>query len=693
MKKLSIISLIVILLAGCSPKPTVEWSMGDIDETTGLYNYTLIVNNAPKGTDWSIWFSQMRIDPRVQEGSNGEVKDVSGSLHRAYPTEECNGKLEIHYQTSFLVRNSWAPEMFTLDVKGKKPVALEACYHFPEGDPVSEFVYTPVKIKPEDMIPALKSIEYTGGTSSLDLDKVQYKTIAGEGKEHGWYRIVINELVTVESADEDGLWYARITLSNLADHANGEPVANMTIEDWPDFQYRGVMLDVARNFTKKKDVLSLIDMLAKYKVNVLHLHLCEDEAWRLEIKDIPELTSYGAFHSLPVLNEDGSISEPIALHPAFAGGFFPEQENSSNGYFTKEDFIEILRYADARHIKVIPEMDAPGHARAAIKSIEKYAQRTGDRSYMLSEEGDTSKYFAVHHYSDNSINVALESTYKFMAKYFDTIISYYEEAGVELPAIHIGGDEVAKGAWMGSPSCQKLMLEKGLDHHGLYEYYINRIMDLASARGVKIAGWQEVAHNVNDSTISKLRDNLAFTYCWSTYRKTRTDELPYIYANEGLNVILSNMTNAYADLAYNYSRTEPGHSWGGYVDERRSFSLNPFNIYKSVRWDDKGNMIDIKDLSIDKTELNPGAKINIRGVQAQLWSETIRKFDDVTYHLFPKMLGVFERGWNATPVWANTIVSDDPLFMNDFNRFYSIVETYEYPYYEKNGICYRKHNQ
>ncbi|MBQ6577325.1 MAG: family 20 glycosylhydrolase, partial [Bacteroidales bacterium] len=155
-------------------------------------------------------------------------------------------------------------------------------------------------------------------------------------------------------------------------------------------------------------------------------------------------------------------------------------------------------------------------------------------------------------------------------------------------------------------------------------------------------------------------------------------------------VVLSNATNLYFDMAYNDSKKERGHSWAAFTDERRSFSLLPYDVYKSVRWDDHRKMRDISSLSDGKMELLPKGKPFIIGLQGQLWAETIRSFDHVTYYLFPKALGLFERGWNASPEWENTIASDDPLFTEDFDSFFSTIVHNEYPYYDSLGISYHK---
>ena len=135
-----------------------------------------------------------------------------------------------------------------------------------------------------------------------------------------------------------------------------------------------------------------------------------------------------------------------------------------NGYISKADYIEILRYAWERRIVIIPEFDMPAHAYAMIRSMEKYAERTGDTSYLLSEAEDQSEYRSVQRFTRNAINVALPSTYNFVEVIFDQVIAYHKEAGAPLPAIHVGGDEVPEGAWVGSEHCRKIMNERGWDN-------------------------------------------------------------------------------------------------------------------------------------------------------------------------------------------------------------------------------------
>ena len=678
------LAFLMLVFAGCADEVSVVWTEGETDPETGRAVQTLTVLDAPEGTDWTIWLTSNHIDSGMVEGTEGTVELFHGCLYKVTPLSRKGKDLIVKYSDRPLQRHCWAPEGFVLECNGKV-IPLNAKYEFLPSVDIPDFPYNQVETEVWDMIPSLKHVTSSDGVTVVDqMPQVEFV----DSDRAGWYRIVLDGTCRVQASDEDGAWYAQVTLDNLKRNAGGDEIPNMVIEDWPDFGYRGFMLDISRNFTSKDNILRFIDLLAHYKVNVFHLHFGDDEGWRVEIEQFPELTTYGAYHEFPYRNEAGEHVEKNHLMPSYNGGTDPEDMSSSaNGHLTKEDYIEILEYAWERRISVIPEFDTPGHSRAAVKAMDKYAERTGDDSYLLYDPKDTSDYCSVQYYKDNAINVALPSTYRFIEVVFDALISYHEEAGVPLPAIHVGGDEVASGAWAGSPACQKLMAEKGWnDIELLKSYYIENVLDIAESRGVKIAGWQEVVMDLEDHVYERLKKNLYSVNFWHTGHGQ--EEYPYKYANDGVPVVLSNMTNTYVDFAYTPDKTERGLSWGGFVDERRSFSLLPYDIYRSVRWDDMGRKRDISNLPEGKTPLQ--LKENIVGVQAQLWTETVRCFDHVTSYVFPKVCGVFERAWNASPSWEGTTVADDPSFMQELDRYYSTVVQHEMPYYEDMQIAYRQ---
>ena len=688
-KSLFFLFITCALALACAKPCKIVWTEGPTDPETGKTVHTMTIQNPPRGTDWTLWFSQFRTPVTMQEGAQAEILHHGGTLYRVAPTADNDGKeMVLRYEARALVNQCRAPEGFYLEKKGKKPVPVEVEYVFLPAEPVHTFDWIPANLTAYDMIPRLKKVDTLDGTTKLP-EKTDATMV--EGQVPGWYRITLDGDVKVEAADPDGAYYASVTLDNIRRNAGGKPVPSAVVEDWPDLPYRGLMLDVSRNFTSKENLLKLIDLLAHYKVNRLHLHFGDDEGWRVEMDGLPELTSYGAYRGIPVLKEDGTIEEPDALMPTYC--MTPDRSDTKttgNGFYTRADYIDILKYADAHRMLVIPEFDIPGHSRAAVKSMAYRIRTTGDETYRLQDPEDTSEYNSAQDYCDNVIDVSLPSTYVFIEKVFDDIIALHKEAGVPLEAIHIGGDEVPDGSWEGSPSCKALMEANGqTDVAWLKDYFTNRVLDIAEAKGVKIAGWQEVAQHLTPETYERVKRNLAFTNFWAVSRGRET--IGYTFANDGIPVVLSNSSNAYFDLAYNWSKTERGHSWAGFIDERRSFSFLPYDLYKSVRWDDKGRPVDLSTKSDGKPALTPEGKPFILGVQGQLWSETLRNFDHVTYYLFPKAVGLFERGWNASPAWAETTAPDDPAFVQDFDRFFSIIAQYEYPYYESLGISWHKH--
>lgn len=463
-----------------------------------------------------------------------------------------------------------------------------------------------------------------------------------------------------------------------------------TITDYPDLSYRGMMLDVARNFTRLQDVKTLIDVLASYKINKFHFHLTDDEGWRLEIPGLEELTAVGG-------RRGHTHDEQESLYPCYDGNFDATAPTSGNGYYTRSEFVDLLRYAKQRHVDIIPEIEAPGHARAAIVAMKaryrKYVKTHPAKAteFLLSESEDSSVYVSAQSYTDNVMNVAMPSVYKFMTKVMTEVKNMYAEAGLTLTEVHLGGDEVPKGAWMGSPLCRALMKEKGFDNqHQLFEYFYLGMADCVKPLGMKLSGWQEIGLHNSSATDARLLPFVNRVYCWNTVPQWGGDEVPYTVANKGYGVVLCNVNNFYVDLMYSANFDERGLSWAGTVNEAKSFSALPFSIYRSARTDLKDNPIDIDSVEVGKLPLNPDAYRHIHGVQAQLFSETIRSFDDVTAYVFPKILGLVERGWNAHPHWEQLRgEAEAKAFHRDLSLFYNKLSEKELPYLQQLSLNIR----
>ncbi len=426
---------------------------------------------------------------------------------------------------------------------------------------------------------------------------------------------------------------------------NGIDLPQLQITDAPRFGYRGFQLDVARNFHTKETVFKWLDLMARYKLNKFHFHLTDDEGWRLEIPGLPELTSIGAVR--------GHSAKPgVRLQPAYGSGPDPK-DPSGSGYYTRADYIEILRYAAARHIEVIPEVEMPGHARAAVKAMEaryhrlKAAGNPDAAKYLLNDLDDKSQYKSAQLYTDNVINPGLESSYTFIDHVLEQIVAMHRAARAPLHTIHVGGDELPRGAWEKSPVSRALMRKKNLETTAdLWDHFYDRVDGMLKKRGLYASGWEELAGRV--TTLrgqSKLIPNPLFTqrgfsaYVWNNTEGA--EDLAYRLANAGYDVVLAPVTKMYMDMSHNPNPEEPGVNWGAYVELDTVYDFIPLDYMKNAN-----------PPLIGKDGLTDYGKRHIRGMEATLFTETIRDPSRIDYLVMPRLLAVAERAWAPDPAWA-----------------------------------------
>lgn len=494
--------------------------------------------------------------------------------------------------------------------------------------------------------------------------KIRLKLDASLGKEV--YQLNIStQQVLITASDKAGAFYgiqsllSTFPLQKNAVKPESVSLQSIAVSDGPRFPFRGLMIDVGRNFQSKTEILKVLDLMAMYKLNVLHFHLNDDEGWRLEIPGLPELTEVGS--------KRGHItSENITqLPPSFGSG--PLLSNlHGTGHYTKQDFIEILKYAHSRHIRVIPEIEAPGHARAAVRSMHarynrlmKEGREKEARQYLLHDLNDRSTYSSVQNWSDNVMDVSLPSVYHFVEKVSNEIISMYKIANAPLETIHFGGDEVPEGAWEGSPSSLKFVKDHGLkDVNDLWSYFYTKTDSILRSKNLYMSGWEEAGMKpvltdgkrvyVINPTLS---DKNIHLNVWNNIIGWGAEDLAYKLANTGYKVVLSGVSNLYFDMAYQKAFDEPGYYWGEYVDIDKGFSFVPFNTFLNANKDKFGNLL--KPGFYDtKERLTEKGKANIVGIQGLLWSETVKGGRDLEYRLMPKLLGLAERAWAADPEWA-----------------------------------------
>lgn len=504
--------------------------------------------------------------------------------------------------------------------------------------------------------------------SKIGVDKQKNAVITFQRKhmdsEEAYELEITKEHIIIQAGSRAGAFYAVQSIKSLISPeywgktSEEIKLPGLIAQDEPRFSHRAFMLDVARNFQPKEEVLKVLDLMALYKLNVFHFHLVEDEGWRLEIPGLPELTQVGA-------TRGHTTEEKDHILPSYGSG--PNIDNPvGSGFYSREDFIEILRYAKDRHIKVITEIETPGHARAAIRAMDVRYRRLSKEGkekeatqYLLHDVADQSSYQSVQGFDDNVMNLALPSVYTFLTKVTDELITMYAAAGAPLQTIHFGGDEVPVGVWEKSPAVQKLLATDATmkSPDDLWYYYFNKLNKMLASRNLFLSGWEEAGLRKVMASDGKKKMIVEKRFANSNFHLdvwnnlSGNEDLAYKLANAGYKVVLTNVTNMYIDLAYNPSFYEMGQYWGGYVDVEKPFSFIPFNYYQNQTEDERGNPL-APDHFDGKESLTAFGKANIVGLQAPLWAEKITSTQKLEYLLLPKILGMVERAWAPDPDWA-----------------------------------------
>lgn len=526
----------------------------------------------------------------------------------------------------------------------------------------------------------LKKEEYL---LNIQTDKIEITAASGSGILYG--------IQSIKSLFPSHSWKSKV---------NSIAIPNCYVKDIPRFELRGLMFDVARNFQSKETIFKILDLMALYKMNTFHFHFSDDEGWRLEIPSLPELTQIGS-------KRGHTLDSKSFLPTAYGSG--PDINNyPGSGYYTKDDFISILKYATERHIQVIPEIESPGHSRAAIKAMDyrytNYLQQGNKpeaEKYLLRDLNDKSVHSSAQLWTDNIMCVALPSTYTFLEKVIDEILAMYKEANAPIETIHLGGDEVPAGTWEKSPICNQLIADDVQlnSTNDLWYYYFGKMNEMLKKRQLFVSGWEEIAMRKTtldgnktyipnpDFANQGFRANI-----WNNGIGWGSEDLPYKLANAGYKVTLSCVSNLYFDLAYEKSSDEIGYYWGGFNDLNKPFDFIPFDYYKNTSEDTDGKPIQ-SNLFDRKERLTEYGKSNILGIQGQLFSENVRNIGILEYLLYPKLLALAERAWAQNPSWATELDKNksENLYNKGWSVFVNVLGKKELPRldYYSGGYIYR----
>lgn len=434
------------------------------------------------------------------------------------------------------------------------------------------------------------SISQQWKTAEKGLTKIDFtvdKSLTEKLGEEGYTLQVKPNGILIKGATPAGVFYASQTLLQLAQTTpQATTIPCVSIEDSPRFEWRGLMLDEARHFMGKEYVLRLLDRMAAHKLNLFHWHLTDNEGWRIEIKAYPKLTSIGSHRgegtSLPTPKWDKKKeSDPDGAQ--------------YSGHYTQQDIREIVAYAKARHIDVMPEIDVPGHARAIAVAYPEVLPKS-----------DRDAGTGVHGIKGNVLSVVRPENYQML----DTI---FEEVAALFPFkyIHVGGDEVNVNAWKASPEHRALMAERGMKNpHQLQNMFMLRLEKILKKHNRTMMGWNEIMHG---GQLSKDTGVMAWISIGAGLNAARA----------GHPTIMGVGPHCYFDMKYP-GHSETGHWWAGIVSTRSAYEWNP----------------------VFEGQLKAEEQARVQGVQCALWTEYVPNTADADYKFWPRAVATAEVAWS-----------------------------------------------
>ena len=395
------------------------------------------------------------------------------------------------------------------------------------------------------------------------------------------YRIDISaRRAQLSAGDDAGLFYGLQTLLQLADERGNLPC--VSIEDHPRYRYRGLHLDVCRHFFPVRFIKHYLDWMASCKLNTFHWHLTDDQGWRIEIKRYPRLTEIGGYRTRTQIG--GFHEDPITY-----------EQGRYGGYYTQDEIREVVAYAAKRHIAVIPEIEMPGHATAALAAYPELACGHGPKSF------ETSGRWGV---LDDVFCPGKEQTFEFLEGVLDEVLELFPSK-----LIHIGGDECPRVRWKECPDCRARMEDEGIeDEAGLQTYLTLRIGRHLEAKGRRLIGWDEI-----------LDGELAPGAVVMSWRGTRGG---IAAARRRHEVIMTPSTYLYFDKKATDSYDEPVSLSSSLLPLEKIYGYDP----------DEG--------------IAPEDRRYLLGVQANLWTEFIRTEGRASFQLLPRIYALAEIAWS-----------------------------------------------
>ena len=470
--------------------------------------------------------------------------------------------------------------------------------------------------------------------------------------------------ISISSADSAGALYALQSLKQifLISKLEDTPLKFIEVNDSPKFSYRGMLLDISRNFYGPEKIKQIIDYLSFFKINYLDFRLTDDEGWRLEIPGLEELVEVGSKRAY-------TKDEFENLIPMYGSG--PDTNSTGSGYLSRSDYVDILKYASERNISVIPQISVPSHMRSAIVSMnaryQKYMEMGNQveaEKYLLIDPDDKSEYYSAQGFTDNIMNICRESSFTFYEKVIDEIYLMYKDAGVEMTKFGVAADELPYGAWQKSPMCDNFMNENSIsgDYNALYELMQRRIYNKISSYGATMTGWDDILLKLTEKNQSEtqikefFKDDDILLFVWKNDWGQGRQDMIYKYANLGYKSIMSNSSAFYFDMVDDKDLDNIGLSWSGYANYKDMWTVDVYDVFNDLYGVEKNNIS--QDYIDNSVKLDQDKRDNIIGVQSQIWSETIRNEGILDYMFMPNIIVFSQKAWSHDNSWMDISNND-----------------------------------
>lgn len=441
------------------------------------------------------------------------------------------------------------------------------------------------------------------------------------------YTIAINsDNITVTAKNPAGFFYALQTLRQL--WFKQASIPNLIITDSPRFKYRGVQIDVARHFFTVDELKNFIDILAANKLNTLHLHLSDDEAFRIELDGYPELTKIGTNRGIGKMIGPMSMIQNNLFSVTKDINNTHEQLTNYSGSYSKNDIQELIKYANQRQITVIPEIDIPGHSRALMKSMPNAFYDPTDVSEYTGHGDNALPICAYNNSSEfgKRFTNTLEDILTKTSNLFTNQSTLYAIQG----ELGIGGDEVSKNTWSKSPLCNGTNPWKKMDELNKEHYFLDLLNNHNDIKNIPLSGWQEFVLN-HDGTIDKngVKPNeIGHVWVWEAYKKSANNAITL--ANNDYPVVLSYADSLYFDMTYTPDFKEPGFFW----------ATNFGDTYAALN----------SSILASQTANKSNKPKNIIGLEAGIWTDVIEDYSQLIYMTAPKITGLSEAAWSAESI-------------------------------------------